>query len=191
MAAQGEGDAGTSNDQLLDLGAALLKDFIYERICRHGDNKAMVTRSQLGGSELCDPSHKKLAQCLQQIGDELDSNVQLQSMINDSALQPTKDVFVKVACEIFSDGKFNWGRVVALFYFACRLVIKAVVTKVPDIIRTIINWTIDYLRDHVITWIREQGGWEGIRSYFGTPTWQTVGVFLAGVLATVLVMRKM
>ncbi|KAL7860721.1 hypothetical protein AOLI_G00170700 [Acnodon oligacanthus] len=191
MAAQGEGDAGTSNDQLLDLGAALLKDFIYERICRHGDNKAIVTRSQLGGSELCDPSHKRLAQCLQQIGDELDSNVQLQSMINDSALQPTKDVFVKVACEIFSDGKFNWGRVVALFYFACRLVIKAVMTKVPDIIRTIINWTIDYLRDHVITWIREQGGWEGIRSYFGTPTWQTVGVFLAGVLATVLVMRKM
>ena len=38
----------------------------------------MVTRSQLGGSELCDPNHKKLAQCLQQIGDELDGNVQLQ-----------------------------------------------------------------------------------------------------------------
>ncbi|KAI4878870.1 hypothetical protein NFI96_012499, partial [Prochilodus magdalenae] len=165
--------------------------FIYERIRRHGDSQATVTRSQLGGSELRDPSHKKLAQCLQQIGDELDSNVQLQSMINDSALQPTNDVFVKVACEIFSDGKFNWGRVVALFYFACRLVIKAVLTKIPDIVRTIINWTIDYLRDHVMNWIREQGGWEGIRSYFGTPTWQTVGVFLAGVLTTVLVMRKM
>lgn len=46
------------------------------------------------------------------------------SMINDSALMPTKEVFMKVAMEIFSDGKFNWGRVVALFYFACRLVIK-------------------------------------------------------------------
>ena len=45
-------------------------------------------------------------------------------MINDSALEPTKDMFMKVAIEIFSDGKFNWGRVVALFYFACRLVIK-------------------------------------------------------------------
>ncbi|XP_066498619.1 apoptosis regulator BAX-like [Hoplias malabaricus] len=191
MAAQGGGDAGTTNDQLLDLGAALLKDFIYERVRRHGDSSAIVTRSQLGGSELHDPSHKRLAQCLQQIGDELDNNAQLQSMINDSALQPNKDVFVKVACEIFSDGKFNWGRVVALFYFACRLVIKAVLTQLPDIIRTIISWTTDYLRDHVINWIREQGGWEGIRSYFGTPTWQTVGVFLAGVLTTVLVMRKM
>ncbi|KAG9264203.1 apoptosis regulator BAX [Astyanax mexicanus] len=182
---------GNGNEQLLDLGASLLKDFIYQRVQRHGDSNALVTRNQLDGTELCDPSHKRLAQCLQQIGDELDSNVQLQSMINDSALQPTQDVFVKVACEIFSDGKFNWGRVVALFYFACRLVIKAVLTKLPDIIRTIINWTVDYLREHVINWIREQGGWEGIRSYFGTPTWQTVGVFLAGVLTTVLVMRKM
>lgn len=45
-------------------------------------------------------------------------------MIDDSALKPTKDMFMKVAFEIFSDEKFNWGRVVALFYFACRLVIK-------------------------------------------------------------------
>ncbi|XP_027898619.1 apoptosis regulator BAX-like isoform X2 [Xiphophorus couchianus] len=117
--------------------------------------------------------------------------VLLKEMIDDSALSPSKDVFMKVAFQIFSDGRFNWGRVVALFYFACRLVIKALVTKIPDIIRTIINWTIDYLRDHVINWIREQGGWEGIRSYFGTPTWQTLGVFLAGVLTTALVMRKM
>ncbi|XP_046894217.1 apoptosis regulator BAX-like [Hypomesus transpacificus] len=191
MASSGGGDSGNGNDQILDVGAALLKDFIYERVHRHGDSNNMVTRSQLGGSELCDPNHKKLAQCLQQIGDELDGNVQLQSMINNSSLMPTKDVFMKVAYEIFSDGKFNWGRVVALFYFACRLVIKALVIHVPDIIRTIIGWTIDYLRDHVINWIREQGGWEGIRSYFGTPTWQTVGVFLAGVLTTVLVIRKM
>ncbi|XP_071370822.1 apoptosis regulator BAX-like [Centroberyx affinis] len=187
----GGGDSGNGKDQIVEVGTALLKDFIFERVRRHGDSTALVTRAQLGGGELCDPNHKKLAMCLQNIGDELDGNVQLQRMINDSALSPTKEVFMKVAVEIFSDGKFNWGRVVALFYFACRLVIKAVVTQVPDIIRTIIAWTMDYLRENVINWIREQGGWEGIRSYFGTPTWQTVGVFLAGVLTTVLVIRKM
>uniref|UniRef100_A0A8C6V098 BCL2 associated X, apoptosis regulator a n=1 Tax=Neogobius melanostomus TaxID=47308 RepID=A0A8C6V098_9GOBI len=80
-------------------------------------------------------------------------------MISDSSLSPTKDIFMKVAVEIFSDGKFNWGRVVALFYFACRLVIKALLTHVPDIIRTIISWTIDYLHEHVINWISDQGGW--------------------------------
>lgn len=38
----------------------------------------MVTRAQLGGGELCDPSHKKLANYLQKIGDELDGNTELQ-----------------------------------------------------------------------------------------------------------------
>ncbi|XP_020342144.1 apoptosis regulator BAX isoform X1 [Oncorhynchus kisutch] len=192
-ALSGGGDSGNGTDQVLELGRTLLTDFIYERVLRHADSSTQlsVTRTQLGGSELCNPNHKKLALCLQQIGDELDGNTQLQSMLNDTALQPSHDVFMRVAREIFSDGKFNWGRVVALFYFACRLVIKALLTKVPDIIRTIISWATDYLRDHVINWIRDQGGWEGIRSYFGTPTWQTVGVFLAGVLTTVLVIRKM
>ncbi|ROL49403.1 Apoptosis regulator BAX [Anabarilius grahami] len=190
-ALSGGGDTGIGNDQILALGSALLNNFVYERVRRHGDGDAEVTRSQLSGVELCDPSHKRLAQCLQQIGDELDGNMQLQRMLNDSALQPTQDVFMRVAREIFSDGKFNWGRVVALFYFACRLVIKAISTKIPDIIRTIISWTMSYIQEHVINWIREQGGWEGIRSYFGTPTWQTIGVFLAGVLTTVVVIRKM
>lgn len=45
-------------------------------------------------------------------------------LIDNSGLSPTKDVFMRVAIQIFSDGKFSWGRVVALFYFACRLVIK-------------------------------------------------------------------
>uniref|UniRef100_A0A3P9PIH7 Bcl-2 Bcl-2 homology region 1-3 domain-containing protein n=1 Tax=Poecilia reticulata TaxID=8081 RepID=A0A3P9PIH7_POERE len=58
---------------------------------------------------------------------------------------------------IFSDGRFNWGRVVALFYFACRLVIKGLIIKMADVNRTIINRTIDYLQYHVINWIREQG----------------------------------
>lgn len=216
----------------------VLYSFIYERVQRQRDGNSAVTREQLDGSQLTDPKHKKLAQCLQQIGDELDGNVELQRlvtclcassgnfkgveyydmhvcstitvitklfayhysiffprMINDSSLCPTREVFMRVASEIFSDGIFNWGRVVALFYFACRLVIKvretamfgilklinnkskaciielnkskdllftplqALVTQIPDIIRTIISWTIDYLREHVINWIREQGGW--------------------------------
>lgn len=187
---RGGGDKGNTADQIVEVGTVLLQDFIYERVQRHGNGNTAVTRAQLGGGEL-DPKHKKLAKCLQQIGDELDGNVELQRMIDDSQLSPSKDIFMKVAIEIFADGKFNWGRVVALFYFACRLVIKALVTKLPDIIRTIISWTMDYLQENVINWIREQGGWEGIRSHFGTPTWQTLGVFLAGVLTTVLVIRKL
>lgn len=60
----------------------LLCSFIYERVRRHGDRNTVVTREQLGGSQLTDQNHKKLAQCLQQIGDELDGNVELQRLAN-------------------------------------------------------------------------------------------------------------
>lgn len=36
---------------------------------------------------------------------------------------------------------------------------QALVTNVPDIIKTIISWTMDYLQEHLVNWIREQGGW--------------------------------
>lgn len=55
---------------------SLSRRFIFERVHRNADTD--VSRHDLGGSELSDPTHKKLAQCLQQIGDELDSNVELQ-----------------------------------------------------------------------------------------------------------------
>lgn len=45
-------------------------------------------------------------------------------MIDRVGTHPPKDVFFRVAAEMFSDGTFNWGRVVALFYFACKLVLK-------------------------------------------------------------------
>uniref|UniRef100_A0A3P9LWH9 Apoptosis regulator BAX n=1 Tax=Oryzias latipes TaxID=8090 RepID=A0A3P9LWH9_ORYLA len=187
----GGGDQEKSKEQLLDVGTKLLKNFICERVRRNLQDDSEVVRQQLGAEELVDPNHKRLAQCLQQIGDELDGNVELKRLIDESSLSPSKEVFLKVALEIFSDGVYNWGRVVTLFYFACRLVIKALITKVPDIIRTIFTWTTDYLRDYVIAWIREQGGWDGIRAYFGTPGWQTLAVFFAGVLTAAVVIRKM
>ncbi|XP_041867607.1 apoptosis regulator BAX-like [Melanotaenia boesemani] len=185
----GGGDQGDSRDPILEIAAKLLTDFIYERICRYWGSNT-VTRQQLGGEELCDPRLKDISDCLQQIGDELDGNANFQELINTQPLILTSEMFIEVARELFSDGKFNWGRVVALFYFACRLVIKALKRKIHDIIRTIITWTMDYLREHMANWIREQGGWEGIRSYVCTPTWQMLAVFLAGLVTAAFVICK-
>lgn len=51
---------------------------------------------------------------------------------------------------------FNSSIIIIIF-------LQALVTHVPDIIRTIISWTMDYLQEHVANWIREQGGW--VRNY--------------------------
>ncbi|XP_075696302.1 apoptosis regulator BAX [Rhinoderma darwinii] len=182
---------GVSTEQIMQTGNLLLRGFIVDRVQR---SSAPETEDvpELGGVEQLqvNPSTKKLCECLRKIGDELDGNMELQRMIEQVQGNPPKEVFFHVATEMFADGNFNWGRVVALFYFACKLVLKALWSRFPQMIRTIIDWTMEYLRDHVVQWIRDQGGWEGLLSYFGTPTWQTVGVFLAGVLtATVAIWR--
>ncbi|KAM5132015.1 apoptosis regulator BAX [Mantella aurantiaca] len=182
---------GISTDQILQTGNLLLREFIVDRVQR-SPVQACAEVPELSGMEQVptNPSTKKLSDCLRKIGDELDGNMELQRMIEQVQSNPPKEVFFRVATEMFADGNFNWGRVVALFYFACKLVLKALCTRVPQMIRTIIDWTMDYLREYVVQWIRDQGGWEGLLSYFGTPTWQTIGVFLAGVLtATVAIWR--
>ena len=48
-----------------------------------------------------------------------------------SAVPPdaSSDVFLNVASSIFDDGVFNWGRVVALFYYAYKVAIKVSLFK--------------------------------------------------------------
>uniref|UniRef100_A0A2K6MIM2 Apoptosis regulator BAX n=2 Tax=Rhinopithecus TaxID=542827 RepID=A0A2K6MIM2_RHIBE len=139
-----------------------------------------------------DASTKRLSECLKRIGDELDSNMELQRMIAAVDTDSPREVFFRVAADMFSDGNFNWGRVVALFYFASKLVLKALCTKVPELIRTIMGWTLDFLRERLLGWIQDQGGWDGLLSYFGTPTWQTVTILVAGVLtASLTIWKKM
>ena len=45
-------------------------------------------------------------------------------MISQVSCLAPREVFFRVAKEMFADDNFNWGRVVALFYFACKLIIK-------------------------------------------------------------------
>ncbi|XP_075047412.1 apoptosis regulator BAX [Mixophyes fleayi] len=186
---EASGSAATP-EQILQTGDLLLRGFIMDRMHRN-PAAANADVPELVAAELQEnPSTKKLSECLRRIGDELDGNMELQRMIEQVQSNPPKEVFFRVATEMFADGNFNWGRVVALFYFACKLVLKALCTRVPQMIRAIIDWTMEYLRKYVVQWIRDQGGWEGLLSYFGTPTWQTIGVFLAGVLtATVAIWR--
>ncbi|XP_033025740.1 apoptosis regulator BAX [Lacerta agilis] len=190
----GEPARGPRSDQILQTGTVLLKGFIRDRVQCCGDSGRIdATMAELGvsESEACDPKTKQLSDCLRRIGDELDGNMELQRMIEQVQMYPPKEVFFRVAAEMFSDGTFNWGRVVALFYFACKLVLKAICTKLPELIRTIISWTMEYIQNNVLSWIQAQGGWEGLLSYFGTPTWQTIAVFAAGVLTASLTFWKM
>ncbi|XP_022379606.1 apoptosis regulator BAX isoform X1 [Enhydra lutris kenyoni] len=152
---QPRGGGPTSSEQIMKTGALLLQGFIQDRAGRMGGETPELALEQAPQ----DASTKKLSECLKRIGDELDSNVELQRMIAAVDTDSPREVFFRVAADMFSDGNFNWGRVVALFYFASKLVLKALCTKVPELIRTIMGWTLDFLRERLLGWIQDQGGW--------------------------------
>uniref|UniRef100_A0A672KAB8 Zgc:153993 n=1 Tax=Sinocyclocheilus grahami TaxID=75366 RepID=A0A672KAB8_SINGR len=80
------------------------------------------------------------------------------SLISTVQANCAQDVFMTVARSIFEDG-INWGRVMALFHLAYRLIYQALTQNHFDIIRRIISWFSQFIRESISAWIRQQGGW--------------------------------
>ncbi|XP_061416014.1 apoptosis regulator BAX isoform X1 [Lethenteron reissneri] len=199
LAAGGEDAAGRAarrgsvSDHINVQAGQLLRRFILDRAESETETVGPApTLEELGGSpaEQEDKGVIEVANCLRLIGDELDRDQKLQEMIRNMPIESPRELFMRVAIQIFADGTFNWGRVVALFYFAYRLVMKAYSRQLLDIVKTIISWAVDFIRENVIQWIREQGGWEGVRTYFGTQTWHSLTMFAAGALVSALVLWR-
>uniref|UniRef100_A0A3B5MFC5 BCL2 associated X, apoptosis regulator a n=1 Tax=Xiphophorus couchianus TaxID=32473 RepID=A0A3B5MFC5_9TELE len=145
MASGGEGNAeGTGYSKIQLVTTRSLGD-------------AEVIRKALDAPQLCTPQMQKISQCLQVVGDQVDGDVQ--SAMKDQTIRPSIDNYIKVVLGIFSDGEINWGRVVTVFSFTCLFVLKAYEDNIYDMIKNIINWTIDYFRNKVVNWIKDQGGW--------------------------------
>ncbi|XP_067902640.1 apoptosis regulator BAX [Heterodontus francisci] len=199
----GSDDPGEKTDRRAAMGSdsvnrtlnrqsgALLRRFVLETI-HEEDPQAQLSPEDLGGtrSEIDEPTIKEICKSLKKIGDELNRNVELQHVIENVPFENIRDVLYKVAEGILVADGLNWGRIVTFLYFAGKLVSKAL-TKLRAMIQPIINWSLDLIHTRVIPWIEQQGGWEMIFSYFGTPTWQTFAFFSAGLITGVLAILKL
>ena len=95
--------------------------------------------------------------------------------IDQIPLHSSRKVFERVCVQIFSDGDLNWGRVVALFYFAYRLTVPAFDRSLDNIswVREMLTWAGDLLVRYVAGWVLRSGGWKMIKGLFGpsNKTW--------------------
>ena len=130
-----------------------------------------------------DDSLSDIATTLRRIGDDISHNVELNNFIEQVPVQSTKEIFMKVCLQIFQDGDLNWGRVVALFYFAYRLIVRTLSRGLDCVpwVQDMLSWAGDVLVKHVARWILSRGGWNMIKEYFG-PSNQT---WLLLIIATI------
>ncbi|XP_072516189.1 apoptosis regulator BAX [Salminus brasiliensis] len=177
------------DDQIIEQSAVALRSYVIQRIST--ENPGMhVRREDLGGrpDEGDDPQMKVVVDQLLKIADDLNRNAELQHLLNTVEANCAQDVFMTVARSIFTDG-INWGRIVALFHLAYQLIYKALTQNHFEIIKTIISWVLQFIREHISAWIRQQGGWEGvIRS---VSRWRTVSMIAAvAFIAAVVYWRR-
>ncbi|GFS16532.1 apoptosis regulator BAX [Elysia marginata] len=171
-------------DDVTNQGRYLLNDFIHERLRSDGiENVPGMEVLQEPGTPRGPPMEhiREIGRAIRFIGDDLDKDQKLQELVSKVPPEAESQVILNVAANIFEDGVFNWGRVVALFYFAYKVCVKAL-DRMP-LVRAIINLIVDFMRQHVVRWIIERGGWEAIREYFGSSRTQIVAVVGLGLLA--------
>ena len=127
-----------------------------------------------------DEALSDIALTLRRIGDDLAQNVELNNVIEQVPIHSTKDIFVKVCFQIFRDGNLNWGRVVAVFYFAYRLIIRTLAQGLDNIpwVRDMLSWAGNFIFQNVTQWVISRGGWKMIKEWFGPSnrTWMMLCV---------------
>ncbi|KAM4593548.1 apoptosis regulator BAX [Odontesthes bonariensis] len=173
------------DDPILEQGAVVLRAYVIERI-NTVDPSRHVCSEDLGGrpDEQQDPQIKEVVEQLLKIAEDLNRNAEFQRLINQVQGNCAKDIFMKVARSIFTDG-INWGRVVALFHLAYRLIYRALTTNHLDNIRRVISWVLQVIREQLYSWLVQQGGWEGVIRSFSR--WRTAAIVASVVLVAAFV----
>lgn len=165
------------DDVIIEQSAVLLRGYVVQQ-ATVDDPNIHVNHEALGGrpQDEEDPQIKEVVDQLLKIADDLNKNAELQHLISTVQSNCAQDVFMTVARSIFDDG-INWGRVVALFHLAYRLIFQALTQNHFEIIKKIISWFLQFMKEHITAWIRQQGGWEGI--FRSMSRWRTVSTIAA------------
>uniref|UniRef100_A0A8D0B9E6 Bcl-2 Bcl-2 homology region 1-3 domain-containing protein n=1 Tax=Salvator merianae TaxID=96440 RepID=A0A8D0B9E6_SALMN len=106
------------------------------------------------------PQVTSLKECMLRIWQELSNNPEITRMVESVAGENPLQVLAEVSEHVFATG-INWGRIVVFFYFAFRVIAQSS----PEWFKLVINWALTFLRNRLVAWIQEQGGWVAMLSY--------------------------
>ncbi|XP_031173393.1 apoptosis regulator BAX-like [Sander lucioperca] len=117
----------------------------------------------------------QLAKMICIIGDKVQGDQEFKDAIDGIAGSSRSkcDSFKAVADKVFQHG-INWERIAVLFYVAGKLAVKMVKAHLPQSVREILRWTVDFFRNNLLGWIREHGGWINSFSELAVASMQNV-----------------
>ena len=99
-------------------------------------------------------------------------DVEIQDGIDGLARGFNWDRFKTMANKVFEDG-ITWEKIAILFYVAGKLAVRMVEAHLPQSVKEILKWTVDYFKHDLLGWILGQGGWICSLSALAVATMQT------------------
>uniref|UniRef100_A0A3Q3JFK6 Bcl-2 Bcl-2 homology region 1-3 domain-containing protein n=1 Tax=Monopterus albus TaxID=43700 RepID=A0A3Q3JFK6_MONAL len=111
------------------------------------------------------------------------------------------DKLKQVADKVFEHG-ITWERIAVLIYVAGKLAVRMVEAHLPQLVRDILTWTVDFFRNNLLSWIREHGGWINSFSELATASMRSMScmsshysglfvIFVAGLALGSLITWRM
>ncbi|CAF0872747.1 unnamed protein product [Adineta steineri] len=169
----------------------ILEEFIIERAIEDGVDLKLV-RPIIDVDLSALPQYRQIQQIayrLRIIGDELDADQRISSMVDQVPINSPYETFSDVAKELFYDGIYNWGRIVTLFYFTYKLILKSLQDEPSSVLHVLVEWTVRFVKEIIAPWIIRKGGWLVVlRDAVPQSRLTTIGVFLSGMVATFMVL---
>lgn len=94
------------------------------------------------------------------VGDRVKDDKEFQDAIDGVALCSGSkwERFKEVGDKVFEHG-ITWERIAVLIYVAGKLAVRMVEAHLPQSVKDILKWTVDFFRNNLLGWIREHGGW--------------------------------
>ncbi|KAI9534078.1 hypothetical protein NQZ68_016796 [Dissostichus eleginoides] len=144
------------------IGEALIKEVIEEEL-KDMPSEEVPTFTPLAARVESEQEQKlvtQLANMVIIIGDRVQGDQELRDVIDGIAVSSgsKRDNFKKVADKVFEHG-ITWEKIAVLFYVAGKLAVKMVEAHLPESVMEILRWTVDFFKNNLLAWIRDQGGW--------------------------------
>ncbi|UJR27511.1 hypothetical protein I4U23_008795 [Adineta vaga] len=169
----------------------ILEEFIVERAAEDGVDMNLV-KPIIDVDLTALPQYRQIQQIayrLRLIGDQLDADQRITSMVDQVSINSPYETFSDVAKELFCDGIYNWGRIVTLFYFTYKLILKSLIDEPSSLLHVLIEWTVRFVREIIAPWIIRKGGWLVIlRDVIPQSRLTTIGIFLSGMVASFMIL---
>ncbi|XP_053707708.1 apoptosis regulator BAX-like [Synchiropus splendidus] len=169
--------------------SALLINFIHEEVQMSGVDAA-VFRHHIEVEEIHDPALKNLLRFMRQFREERLEERFFEERFGKELPYLTREEFTSICSESFSNGRMTWSKLVLIFLFASRLVIRAITDNNPDKIKDIVGWTQDCTQGDFLEWCKSECNWVDYLSFVIKHNWKEALALLGVSLIIIFVICK-